>query len=391
MTESSFLYDVIAGSYDGYIYGMSALIEKRNDCQSIDANSYKATIVQQFIERAHSSHIKVLSSSWPHLATAGVDDVINLYNLETLREVGSLHQHLSKIQHMTFLPSSHLLTLSEDGDLIVWSTRGWRPIRTLALGEKGKTLTYFSVHPSEKFLFALSPNECTLSLCDLRTARCAYNMKLSDKPVAIEFSPEGDMYALVHSNTLSLYAMDSMDALCSMQLRENAEINCLLFLRKDLLVFGGEIEFIKIVTIDTDRRVLIGEVEFEAHENRVKSLKGNMPFLFSSSTDGIVKIWYLNCAGISDMKVELIGDIELSTRLTCLTVSCVSEFDAEDIEEKQLIHHEQDFNKMVKLYQQKRKKSRLNFRSSYQKKFLVSYRLRRSSYKMFHKFRVQDF
>ena len=385
--SENFLYDIIAGSYDGYIYGMSALIEK----QLPATNSYKATIVQQFIERAHSSHIKVLSSSWPHLATAGVDDVVNIYNLETLREVGSLHQHLSKIQHMEFLPSSHLLTLSEDGDLIVWSTRGWRPIRTLSLGEKGNAFTYFSVHPSERLLFALNPNESTLSLCDLRTARCAYNMKLNDRPISIEFSPGGDLYALVHSNTLSLYAMDSTEAMCSLRLRESSEINCVLFLRNDLLVLGGETGFINIVRIDTVRRVLISEMEYEAHENRVKSLKGNMPFLFSSSTDGIVKVWYLYCAGKSDVNIELIGDIELNTRLTSLTVSCISEFSAGEREEKQLIRYEHKFHKLVKLCKQKRIKSNLRSRSRYQKKFLVSSRLGNNSYKMLRKIKVQSF
>ena len=390
MSENSILYDVIAGSYDGYIYGMSALIEKKNEFQSTASDSYNATIVQQFIERAHSSHIKVLSSSWPHLATAGVDDVIKLYNLETLREVGSLHQHMSKVQHMEFLPSSHLLTLSEDGELIVWSVRGWRPIRTLSLGEKGKAFTYFAVHPSEKLLFALNPNESTISLCDLRTARCAYSMKLSERPVAIECSPGGDLYALVHSRTLSVYTMDSTEAVCSLQLRESSEINCVLFLRNDLLVIGGEIGFIKIVTLDTVKRALMSERECEAHENRVKSLKGNMPFLFSCSTDGVVKVWYLCCAEASDLKIELIGDFELKTRLTSLTVSCISGASAGGREEKQLIRYEHKFQKMVKLFREKRRKSKFRSRSRCQR-FLLSSRLRRNHYRLLRRIKVQNF
>ncbi|KAI6651955.1 P21-activated protein kinase-interacting protein 1 [Oopsacas minuta] len=351
MTDKSYLYDVVAGSYDGYIYGMSALIENNSD----SPNTYKSTLVQQFVERAHSTHIKVLSSSWPQLATAGIDDVINLYNLETLREVGTLHQHLSKIQHMQFLPSSHLISLSEDGDLIVWDTHSWRPIRTLALGEKGKSFTYFSVHPSEKLLFAISPSDSILALCDLRTARCAYSMKLKDRPVEIECSPCGDMYALVHSNTLSLYGMHSMDAVCSLHLRDNVEINCVMFLSKNMLAFGGEIDFIKIVTID---KFVTNESEFEAHENRVKSLKGTLPFLFSSSTDGKVKVWYLKDATRIDL--QLIGEINLGVRLTSLTVSCISEFISNDTDrdELQAISYEDKFKKMALYYKRKNYKTR---------------------------------
>lgn len=384
MSDASYLYDVIAGTYDGYIYGMSALIEDNN------ANSYEATIVQQFIERAHSTHIKVLSSSWPHLATAGIDDVINLYNLETLREVGSLHQHTSKIQHMQFLPSSHLISLSEDGDLTVWNTHSWRPIRTLSLGEKGKSFTSFSVHPSEKLLFAISPTDSVLALCDLRTARCAYSMKLKDAPVYIECSPCGEKYVLVHSNTVSLYTMDSTDAACSLQLRDCVEINCVHFLNKDVLVIGGETEFLKVVTFND---FVSEEREFEVHEGRVKSLKGNFPFLFSNSTDGKVKVWYLKLEASSILDLQLIGSIDVGVRFTGLAVCCVSEYSSHEKEEEQVVDYEDDFKKIAVLCKKRSRKNRmrLNYRVTNRKKHLVCCRLRSRAYKMLHKVKVQNF
>ena len=384
MSDTSYLYDVIAGTYDGYIYGMSALIEDNK------ANSYEAIIVQQFIERAHSTHIKVLSSSWPHLATAGVDDVINLYNLETLREVGSLHQHRSKIQHMQFLPSSHLISLSEDGDLTVWNTHSWRPIRTLSLGEKGKSFTYFSVHPSEKLLFAISPNDNLLALCDLRTARCVYSMKLKDRPVHIECSPCGEKYALVHSNTVSIYTMDSTDATCNFQLRDCVEINCVLFLNKDVLVIGGEIDFLKIVTIDN---FVSEEREFEVHESRVKSLKGNFPFLFSNSTDGKVKVWYLKLEASSICDLQLIGSIDLGARFTGLTVCCVSGYTPIEREDDQIVGYEDEFKKIAVLCKQRsnKKRMRVNCRVTTRKKYMGCFRLRLRTYRMLHKVKVQNF
>ena len=384
MSDTAYLYDVIAGTYDGYIYGMSALIEDNK------ANSYEAIIVQQFIERAHSTHIKVLSSSWPHLATAGIDDVINLYNLETLREVGSLHQHTSKIQHLQFLPSSHLISLSEDGDLTVWNTHSWRAIRTLSLGEKGKSFTSFSVHPSEKLLLAISPSDSVLALCDLRTARCAYSTKLKDTPVHIECSPCGEKYILVHSNTLSLYTMDSTHATCSFQLRDCVEINCVLFLNKDVLVIGGEIEFLKIVCFD---KFVSNEREFEVHESRVKSLKGNFPFLFSNSTDGKVKVWYLKLEAGSIIDLQLIGSIDLGVRFTGLTVCCVSEYTPHEGEDDQVVSYEDEFKKIAVLCKQRRSKKRMrvNYRVTNRKKHLVCCRLRLRAYKMLHKVKVLNF
>ena len=384
MSDASYLYDVIAGTYDGYIYGMSALIEDNK------ASSYEATIVQQFIERAHSTHIKVLSSSWPHLATAGIDDVINLYNLETLREVGSLHQHTSKIQHLQFLPSSHMISLSEDGDLTVWNTHSWRPIRTLSLGEKAKSFTSFSVHPSEKLLFAISPNDSVLALCDLRTARCAYSMKLKDTPVHIECSPCGEKYLLVHSNTVSLYTMDSTDATCSYQLRDCVEINCVVFLNKDVLVIGGEIDYLKIVSFDN---LVSKEIDFEVHESRVKSLKGNFPFLFSNSTDGKVKVWYLKLESSSIIDLQLIGSIDLGVRFTCLTVCCVSEFTPHEREDDQVVGNEEYFKKIAVLCKQRssKKRVRVNYRMTNGKKHLLYRRQRLRAYKMLHKVKVLNF
>ena len=384
MSDTSYLYDVIAGTYDGYIYGMSALIEDNK------ASSYEATIVQQFIERAHSTHIKVLSSSWPHLATAGIDDVINLYNLETLREVGSLHQHTSKIQHLQFLPSSHMISLSEDGDLTVWNTHSWRPIRTLSLGEKGKSFTSFSVHPSEKLLFAISPNDSVLALCDLRTARCAYSMKLKDTPVHIECSPCGEKYLLVHSNTVSLYTMDSTDATCSYQLRDCVEINCVVFLNKDVLVIGGEIDYLKIVSFDN---LVSKEIDFEVHESRVKSLKGNFPFLFSNSTDGKVKVWYLKLESSAIIELQLIGSIDLGVRFTCLTVCCVSEFTPHEREDDQVVGNEEYFKKIAVLCKQRssKKRVRVNYRMTNGKKHLLYRRQRLRAYKMLHKVKVLNF
>ena len=383
MTEEHQLHDVIAGSYDGYIYGLSALIETSPQSESGEFE-YKATLVQQFIERAHSSHVKVLSCRWPHLATAGDDDVINLYNLETLREVGSLHQHLTKIQHLQFLPSSHLLSLSEDGQLVIWRTRDWRPIRTLSLCEKGKSFTHFSIHPSHKVLFAVSPTDSIISMCDLRTARCAFTMKLADKPLAIECSPTGEHYILVHTCTVSLYSVQSPTAKFSVQLREEAEINSVLFLSGELIALGGEMECVKLVTLRADTGDKVGEAEFVAHEDRVKSLKGNLPFLFSSSSDGIVKVWNVQCGndGIVS-KLSLIGEINLAARLTCLSVSAISDSELQVIDAKRKDSSEETFQKLAILYSQKRNR-RKNLKRAFTRnsghslRFLLKRRLNRA-------------
>lgn len=106
--ESTEVFDLISGSHDGNLFGYSILLEqsrttshKLNGKVNPDSiNIDNATLVPQFIEPAHTTNVKHLAGVWPNFVSAGSDEVIKIYNVESFREIGSLHLHTGEI---TFL------------------------------------------------------------------------------------------------------------------------------------------------------------------------------------------------------------------------------------------------------------------------------------------------
>ncbi|ROW12373.1 hypothetical protein VMCG_00360 [Cytospora schulzeri] len=218
-SNSPVTIQLIAGSYDRVLHGVTATISPTNPSEVQFADS--------FLFNAHTSAIRCLALSPPSapapgqsqkvmLASGSTDERINVYNLsahppstktstdqELLstiakrpilensknRELGTLLHHSSTVTKVTFPTRSKLLSSSEDSTIAVTRTRDWsllsnikapvsnvhgRPSGdTAPMGGTPSGVNDFAVHPSMKVMISVSKGERCMRLWNLVTGKKA--------------------------------------------------------------------------------------------------------------------------------------------------------------------------------------------------------------------------
>lgn len=223
-TASTFTVQVITGSYERVLHGITATIPAATSENPKDTP--EVSFADTFLFNAHSSAIRCLAISPPStssdpsqpakviLASGSTDERINLYHLSasppstsrntplkpTLssatisenpknRELGSLLHHASSISALYFPTRSKFLSAAEDNTIAVMRTRDWTVLSTIkvpipkALGRpSGDTappggspagVNDFAVHPSMKLMVSVGKGEKCMRLWNLVTGKKA--------------------------------------------------------------------------------------------------------------------------------------------------------------------------------------------------------------------------
>ncbi|KAG9240108.1 WD40-repeat-containing domain protein [Calycina marina] len=211
---------VVTGSYDRVLHGITTTIPIEGDAQFADT----------FLFDAHVSAIRCLAISPPSapipnqpqkiiLASGSTDERINLYHLSahapskitvpvipTLtsrpvvenaqnRELGTLGHHSSNITALYFPTRSKLLSSAEDSVIAVTRTKDWNLLSTIKapipkavgrpsgdtapMGGAPSGVNDFAVHPSMKLMISVGKGEKCMRLWNLVTGKKAgvYNFE----------------------------------------------------------------------------------------------------------------------------------------------------------------------------------------------------------------------
>ncbi|XDG00455.1 hypothetical protein ABKA04_000070 [Annulohypoxylon sp. FPYF3050] len=212
--SSSVTVQVVTGSYDRILHGLTATISADDQVEFADT----------FLFNAHNSAIRCLALSPPSapepgklqkvmLASGSSDERINVYNISAHppnrkyqdaissvaprrilenpknREIGTLLHHSSTVTKLSFPTKSKLISASEDSTIAVTRTRDWsllssiktpipkpqgRPSGdTAPLGSTPAGVNDFAVHPSMKLMISVSRGERCMRLWNLMTAKKA--------------------------------------------------------------------------------------------------------------------------------------------------------------------------------------------------------------------------
>ncbi|PQE03235.1 hypothetical protein CJF30_00005737 [Rutstroemia sp. NJR-2017a BBW] len=205
---------IITGSYDRVLHGITTTISSSNDVQFADT----------FLFNAHTSAIRTLALSPPSapvpkqsqkiiLATGSTDERINLYHISAHppskisipvipsltskavvenpqnRELGSLLHHSSSVTALYFPTRSKLMSAAEDSTIAVTRTRDWSLLSTIKapipkpvgrpsgdtapLGGQPSGVNDFAVHPSMKLMISVGKGEKCMRLWNLVTGKKA--------------------------------------------------------------------------------------------------------------------------------------------------------------------------------------------------------------------------
>lgn len=208
-----FTIQVVTGSYDGIIHGITATI-----------SSNKTEFADTFLFTAHSSAIRCLAISPPpessskhiqkiYLASGSTDERIHLYHLSAHapsriiapsipnilknpivenshnRELGSLLHHSGAITAIYFPNRGKLLSSAEDRQISIIRTRDWNVLcsikspapkqtgrpsgDTAPMGGAPSGINDFAVHPSLKIMISVGKGERCMRLWNLVTGKKA--------------------------------------------------------------------------------------------------------------------------------------------------------------------------------------------------------------------------
>ncbi|ETS76151.1 hypothetical protein PFICI_11538 [Pestalotiopsis fici W106-1] len=213
-----FTLQIVAGSYDRVLHGITATITPGED---------KADFADTFLFNAHTSAIRCIALSPPSapepgkgqkvmLATGSTDERINVFNISAHppsqkskdeqdllskiaprkilenpknREVGALLHHSSTVTKLAFPTKGKLISASEDSTIAVTRIRDMTVLSsikvpipkqmgrpsgdTAAMGGAPSGVNDFAVHPSMKLMISVSKGERSMRLWNLMTAKKA--------------------------------------------------------------------------------------------------------------------------------------------------------------------------------------------------------------------------
>lgn len=225
-TGSPTTIQIIAGSYDRVLHGLTAVISPNEDVEFADT----------FLFNAHTSAIRCLALSPPSapvpkqtqkviLASGSTDERINLYHLSAHapsyvtvpaiaglsakavienpqnKELGSLLHHSSSVTALFFPNRSKLLSSAEDNTMAVTRTRDWSLLSTIKapvpkvvgrpsgdtapLGGSPTGVNDFAIHPSMKLMISAGKGERCMRLWNLVTGKKAGVLNF-DREILVE-------------------------------------------------------------------------------------------------------------------------------------------------------------------------------------------------------------
>ncbi|KAK5653137.1 hypothetical protein OQA88_9236 [Cercophora sp. LCS_1] len=221
LTSNGVTIQIVAGSYDRVLHGLTASIQPPAPKTQKSAVSFADT----FLFNAHTSAIRCIAISPPSvpapgqsqkvlLATGSTDERINIYNISAHppstrsvtdqkalssltprpvlenaknRELGTLLHHSGNITRLMFPNRSKLLTAAEDSTVGVARVRDWNLLHTFkcpvpkqygrpsgdtaAAGGAPQGVNDFAVHPSNKIMLSVSKGEHCMRLWNLETGK----------------------------------------------------------------------------------------------------------------------------------------------------------------------------------------------------------------------------
>jgi len=109
---------------------------------------------------------------------------------------------------------SYLFSGSDDGTICIWKTGSWQCEKTLRAHAEG--VLGISVHPSGKLALSIGQDRA-LKTWNLIKGRSGYTTNLHGIADAVQWSTEGNFYAVSIANRLDVYSLESAKIVYTIQ------------------------------------------------------------------------------------------------------------------------------------------------------------------------------
>lgn len=325
---------IIAGSYDRILHGLTATISTRHDT---------VEFADSFLFNAHTSAIRCLAISPPSepvpnqtqkiiLASGSSDERVNLYHLSahpprktskakipslsgrvtkensSNKELGSLLHHASSVTALCFPTRSKLMSASEDSTIAVTRTRDWsllssikapipkpqgRPSGdTAPMGGTPAGVNDFAVHPSMKLMISVGKGERCMRLWNLVTGKKAGVLNFSremlaevgegkfgsgeGRKVSWGISTEGEEFCVGFDRAVLVFGMDSQPR-CKVTSQNKTKLHQLYYIlpteEADSSILAASTDDGRVLFFSTATEDLVAAPAKEAREDALPSAK----------------------------------------------------------------------------------------------------------------------
>uniref|UniRef100_UPI00358FA214 p21-activated protein kinase-interacting protein 1 n=1 Tax=Myxine glutinosa TaxID=7769 RepID=UPI00358FA214 len=303
--------EVVVGSYEQVAFGFSV--------QPSDEDDGLWNLEPSFTHHGHIASLTAVSVGKKYLATGSRDETIKLYDLKKRVEYGELQEHEGTITCLEFFGDNHLLSGAEDGNICLWEVKSWECVKTLH-AHKGRVMS-FSVHPSGKLALSVGSDK-TLRTWNLMKGRSAFVKNIKQIADLVLWSPKGDFYIVSRNNQVDVYKLETASVVWTFSIP--VRISSVRFITESIVAVCGDYE--KIHLYDVQKQACV--CEFKAHDLRIKALHYSywrgIHILLSASNDGYIKLWNIDLSHPEAVPI-LLGEINTTARLTCLTVHVSSD------------------------------------------------------------------
>lgn len=270
-----------------------------------------------FATHNHTSSVRSVASDKHYLASGGADDSVYLYDMRYRIESGRLMHHNDTVNCVAFTPeASHLFTCSNDGTIAAIKCGNWQMEKHWQKAHKGLGVNTLAIHPTGKIALSTGADGI-LRTWNLVKGRQAYatnlvpRLKLDAKNVNIlKWSPNGEKYLLAVNQRIDVYSVEL--AGIGSEIKFNAKIVCVEFLRDDLIAVGLENGQIKFYDLEKSVQTL----EAIAHDTRVKCMAFKDDLLVTASSSGEIKLWRYG-----KRKLRMLQNVNCGARITCLSLA----------------------------------------------------------------------
>lgn len=296
--------EIIVGSYEQVLFGYELL-----------RSSDKATLSTSFTDKSHCGSVRSLAiSSNKLLASGSADETIQLFDLKSRQEAGTLIKHNGTITHIEFV-GDFMISSDDSGVICIWKIlgRSYECMKTLT-GHKGSVLS-MSVHPSGKLLLSVGHDK-TLRTWNLVTAKRAYTTSIQSMADIIRWSPDGEKYILCYNGKLDVCSLTK--AVPEFSVKLPGKGHALSFICKNILAIGCESGVVAFVNIDTGAVIH----DFNIDCNRIKCLNakpldGEKALLAFMSNDGLLELHLISLKD-DQVSTSLIAATKTVLRPICM-------------------------------------------------------------------------